>query len=214
MPDTVDRPLPGTPDPTLRRHVIVLAGASGSGKSSVAARLGIPVVRLDDFYRDIDHPDLPHRRGTIDWDDVRTWDTEAAVAALREGCRGDRLELPVYDIPTSHRTGSTVLDVTGAPALVAEGIFAAHVVAPLREAGLLTGAWYLDQSRGTTAVRRFARDVGEARKPLGTLVRRGFALWRSEPALVRGWRAAGLTPLPREGADDVLRGVIGRAVGP
>lgn len=191
-----------------RRRVLVLAGASGSGKSSVAGRLGIPVVRLDDFYLDIDHPGLPRARGTVDWDDPGTWDLDHAVATLLDACRCDSLTLPVYDIPTSRRTGSETLDISGAPAIVAEGIFAAHVVEPLRSAGVLAGAFHLVQSRTTTAVRRFARDVGEARKPIGTLVRRGVALWRAEPRLVRSWRSAGLAPLPREGAEDALARIV------
>lgn len=187
-----------------RRRVLVLAGASGSGKSSVAQRLGVPVVRLDDFYLDGDHPGLPRRHGIVDWDVPQTWDAQAACDALLAACRTDRLVLPVYDIPTSRRTGAETVDVTGAPALVAEGIFAAEIVEPLRAAGVLLGAYYLQQSRFTTALRRFARDVGEARKPLGALVRRGVALTRAEPALVRSWRARGLAPLPRENAEDAL----------
>lgn len=191
-----------------RRRVLVLAGASGSGKSSVAGRLGVPVVPLDDFYFDVDHPGLPRARGTVDWDHPGTWDRDHAVATLLDACRCDTLTLPVYDIPTSRRTGSETLDISGARAIVAEGIFAAHVVAPLRSAGVLAGAHYLVQPRTTTAVRRFARDVGERRKPLGTLVRRGFALWRTEPRLARSWIAAGLQPLPREGAETTLADVI------
>lgn len=188
-----------------RRTVLVLAGASGSGKSSVAQRLGIPMVRLDDFYRDCDFPGLPRRRGTIDWDDARTWDVDAAFVSLRDACFTDRLDLPVYDIPTSRRTGSRTIDVAGAPAIVAEGIFAAEIVEPLRRAGLLFAAYYLAQPRTTTALRRLARDVGEARKPIPTLLRRGFALWRGEPGLVRHWDTCGLVPLPRPGAEDRLK---------
>src|SRR5699024_5552678 len=39
--------------------VVVLAGPSGSGKSRVANRLGLPMLRLDDFYREADEPGLP-----------------------------------------------------------------------------------------------------------------------------------------------------------
>ncbi|WP_454293708.1 uridine kinase family protein [Salana multivorans] len=192
------------------RRIVVLAGASGSGKSSVAGRLGVPVVRLDDFYLDIDQPGLPRARGNVDWDDPGSWDLALAVEALLTACSGDVLTLPLYDIPTSRRTGSETLDISAAPAVVAEGIFAAQVVVPLRSAGVLAGAYYLVHPRTTTAVRRFARDVGEARKPLGTLVRRGVALWRDEPRLVRSWIAAGLEPLPREDAEDLLARVIAR----
>ncbi|PWD51870.1 ATP-binding protein [Serinibacter arcticus] len=187
------------------RRVVVLAGASGSGKSSIAHRLGVPVVHLDDFYLDHDHPELPRRHGIVDWDSPRTWDAEAAVAALLTACRGDRLEVPTYDIPTSRRTGMETIDIAGAPAVVAEGIFAAEVVEPLRAEGVLAGAYYLDQSRFTTAVRRFARDVGESRKPLPALVRRGTSLMLAEPGLVAGWRAGGLEALPTTTAEARLR---------
>lgn len=187
------------------RRVIVLAGASGSGKSSLAHRLGVPVVRLDDFYLDHNHPGLPRRHGIIDWDSPRTWDADAAVAALLTACRGDRLEIPTYDIPTSRRTGVETMDIAGAPAVVAEGIFAAEVVAPLRAQGVLAGAFYLDQSRFTTAFRRFARDVGEARKPIPALVRRGTSLMLAEPQLVAAWRRGGLEGLPTASAEARLR---------
>lgn len=206
MPSPATDPSPGQGTP--QRRVIVLAGASGSGKSVVAEKLAIPVVRLDDFYLDHDHPGLPVRNGTVDWDDAATWGGDAAVAALTEACFAHQLELPIYDIPTSRRTGTHVLELGAAPAVLAEGIFAAAVVTPLRRAGLLAGAYYLEQSRTTTAVRRFARDVGESRKPLRTLLVRGLALWRAEPGLVRGWAAASLEPLPRKGAEDRLRGLL------
>ena len=73
-------------------RVVVLAGPSGAGKSRLAARLhaayGWPVVRLDDFYRDGDDPELPTRDlgGTtiVDWDDPDSWNAAAAVRALED----------------------------------------------------------------------------------------------------------------------------------
>ena len=40
-------------------RVIVLAGPSGAGKSHLAARLGLPVLRLDHLYRNGSDPALP-----------------------------------------------------------------------------------------------------------------------------------------------------------
>lgn len=192
------------------RRVILLAGASGSGKSSVARALGIPVARLDDFYYDHDEPGLPRSRGIVDWDDAATWNAAAAVEALAAACFGDRLMAPTYSIPLSRRTGQETIDVSGAPALLAEGIFAAEIAQALRERGLLAGGYYLQQSRHLTAVRRFARDIGENRKPPLDLLRRGAALWSAEPAMVRTWRGCGLEPLQRQGAEDRLARLISR----
>ena len=51
--------------------VIVLAGPSGAGKSHLAERLELPVLRLDDFYKDAGDPTLPTVAGRPDWDDSR-----------------------------------------------------------------------------------------------------------------------------------------------
>lgn len=174
----------------------------------MARALGLPVARLDDFYYDHDEPGLPRTRGIVDWDDVATWNAEAAVEALAAACFGDRLMAPTYSIPLSRRTGQESIDVTGAPALLAEGIFAAEIARPLRERGLLAGGYYLQQSRHLTAMRRFARDIGENRKPPLDLLRRGAALWRDEPRMVRTWRSCGLHPLPRQGAEEHLAQLI------
>ena len=62
---------------------VILAGPSGSGKSHLAERLGWPVLRLDDFYREGDCLDLPRSTlGIVDWDDPRSWDAVAAIDAI------------------------------------------------------------------------------------------------------------------------------------
>jgi hypothetical protein len=86
--------------------VVLLTGPSGSGKTSLTQRLGLPVVQLDDFYLDIDHPGLPQRYGSVDWDSPETWDGKGALAALHELVTEGRADVPVYDIPTSRRRAS------------------------------------------------------------------------------------------------------------
>src|SRR4051794_7563764 len=125
-------------------QVVLLAGASGSGKTSLTRRVGLPTLALDDFYRDADDPredpPLPRRFGIVDWDDPASWDGAAALAAVEVLCRDGAADVPVYDIPTSRRTGTARLDLGGRRVFVAEGIFAAELVAGARERGLLADA--------------------------------------------------------------------------
>ncbi len=178
-------------DPAPRQRVVVLAGPSGAGKSRLASRLnqahGWPIFRLDDFYRDLDDPAMPRSEdlGIIDWDHPASWDADSAVASLHELVDTGRTHTPVYDISASRAVGHR--EVTAAPSdlVLAEGIFAAEVVERLREAGVLHSAWCVTHHPAVTFVRRLARDLRERRKPPLVLVRRGLALMRAEPEIVR-----------------------------
>nr|WP_294694122.1 uridine kinase [uncultured Friedmanniella sp.] len=165
------------------RAVILVAGASGSGKSRLAAASGCPRLNLDDFYLDGDQPGLPSTLGIVDWDDPASWDGEAAVGAVVALCRTGATAVPVYDLARSRRTGSQAVDLGDARLLIVEGVFAPEIVTPLRSAGLWLDALYLDRGRTVTLLRRLLRDVAERRKPLPVLLRRGLALWRDEPRL-------------------------------
>jgi len=193
--------------------VVLLAGASGSGKTSLTRRVGLPVLALDDFYRDADDvrtgPPLPRRFGIVDWDDPASWDTGAAAATVAQLCREGAADVPGYDIPTSRRTGRHRLDLGGAPVFVAEGVFAAELVAPLRALPdgdrLLADALCLTLHPAVTFGRRLLRDLAEMRKPPLTLVRRGFALARAERGLVERWTRLGCPPCSIPDAEAALR---------
>ncbi|MCP2263602.1 uridine kinase [Promicromonospora thailandica] len=191
-----------------RARVVLLTGPSGSGKTSLTRRLGLPVVQLDDFYLDIDHPGLPQRYGSVDWDSPETWDAEGALAALQELTTEGRADVPVYDIPTSRRTGIRRLDIGDAPLVLAEGIFAAHLVDACRAEGLLADAICLSRPRLVTFWFRFLRDVAEARKPLGTLLRRGTSLLRAEPGMIRRWVALGCREVSPAQAERDIRNLL------
>lgn len=174
--------------PTAAR-VLVLCGPSGSGKSRWAAQLssqhGWPIVRLDDFYKPVDDPTLPRfSDGSVDWDDVGSWHQEAALEALASLCRTGCAATPVYDISTSSIVGSGEVRLAGSEVVIAEGIFAAHTIAPLQELGLLEGAYCVHHNRWVTFARRLLRDLRERRKPPMVLLRRGLRLTFAEPAIV------------------------------
>ncbi|MGW3949932.1 uridine kinase family protein [Streptomyces sp. NPDC004752] len=176
--------------PPSPAQVVLLCGPSGSGKSLVAARSGLPVLRLDDFYKEGDDPTLPLVAGgvaggaDIDWDHPRSWDAEVAVAAIARLCATGSTTVPVYDIAQSARTGEEALHLGRAPLFVAEGVFAAEIVARCRELGLLADALCLSRGPLTTFRRRFLRDLREGRKAVPFLLRRGVRLMRAERSIV------------------------------
>ncbi|MGA4974121.1 uridine kinase family protein [Streptomyces cinereoruber] len=177
-------------------RVVLLTGPSGSGKSSLAAVTGLPVLRLDDFYKEHDDPSLPlvADSADIDWDSPQSWDADAAVSAVVELCRTGRTDVPVYDIATSSRTGREGLDIGRTPLFVAEGIFAAEIVARCRDLGVLADAICLRGRPSTTFRRRLARDLREGRKSVPFLLRRGWRLMRAERAIVARQAELGAHP--------------------
>ena len=189
-------------------RIVLLTGPSGSGKSSLTRRLGLPTVALDDFYFDIDRPGMPQRYGSVDWDSPASWDHQGALGALLALCRDGEAELPVYDIPTSRRTGESRLVLGEDPIVLAEGIFAAELVADLRREDVLADAICLVRPRLNTFWFRLLRDFGEARKPPLTLLRRGSSLLRAEPELVRGWIEQGCRPLSPAAAESAIRALL------
>lgn len=182
-----------SPSHPAAARVILLTGPSGSGKSSLAARTGLPILRLDDFYKEGDDPTLPLLPGGTgtDWDSPRSWNADAATNAVAELCATGRTTAPVYEISSSSITGRAPVGLDGAPLFVAEGVFAADIAARCRELGLLADAICLSRGPVRTAWRRFARDLREGRKSVPFLLRRGWMLMRAERGIVARHAAFG-----------------------
>ncbi|MFJ9720235.1 uridine kinase [Streptomyces sp. NPDC101213] len=193
---------PVSPHPPVPTRVVLLCGPSGSGKSLLAARSGLPVLRLDDFYKEAGDPTLPLVAGSsdVDWDDPASWDADTAVAAIVDLCRTGRAEVPVYDISLSARTGAVGVAFEGAPLFIAEGIFAAEIVGRCRELGVLADALCLSRGPVKTFRRRFLRDLREGRKSVPFLLRRGWRLMRTERSIVARQRALGAHACDRDEA--------------
>ncbi|WP_114905464.1 uridine kinase family protein [Ornithinimicrobium murale] len=208
-----------SPESAPCARVLVLAGPSGAGKSRLARRLhaahGWPIVQLDDFYREVDDPDLPMspQADLPDWDDVRSWRLDDALEALDTLCREGSVEVPVYDIATSRATGTHRLELEGHPVVIAEGIFAADTIAGLRCRGLLADAWCIRNRPTKTFARRLIRDLAERRKPPLTLIRRGLALRRLEPGIVGAQQALGAEPMTAREAEGRIPDLIARTPG-
>jgi len=185
--------------------VVIVAGPSGSGKSHLAAVLGWPVLRLDDFYRDVDAPAMPESSlGLVDWDDPRSWAASSAVAAIAELYAAGTVEVPIYDIASSRRTGFQQLDAPEGQ-FIAEGLFAPMIVDACREAGVLDQAICLRRQRLVTFTLRLVRDLREGRKPPWILMRRGWRLRQDEPRIVAEAVEHGCEPMSSRAARRLLR---------
>jgi uridine kinase len=196
----------------MRAQVIVLAGPSGAGKSRLATRLGLPVLRLDDFYRSAGDPALPLRPdGLVDWDDPRSWLQDEAVAAIDELCRTGCADVPDYDIARDGRVGHRVLDLGTAELFVAEGIFAQEVVADCRARGLVAEAICVTQHPAVTFWRRLLRDLREHRKPPLVLVRRGLRLAREQREVVAHAVALGCRAMSADAGFTRVRQLVAQA---
>jgi uridine kinase len=195
----------------MHARVIVLAGPSGAGKSRLAERLGLPVLRLDDFYKNGGDPTLPvithgANAGLTDWDHPDSWLPDDAMVAVAALCSEGRAEVPIYDIAHDGRTGSRMLDLGGSRLFVAEGLFAQDVVPRCADAGLLAAAYCVRQHSAVTFWRRLTRDLRERRKPPLVLVRRGWALMRDQRRVVDDAVAKGCRPVtPDEAYADIRR---------
>ncbi|MFJ9081222.1 ATP-binding protein [Streptomyces sp. NPDC102384] len=201
--------------PPIPTRVVLLSGPSGSGKSSFAARSGLPVLCLDDFYKEAGDPTLPLVHGTsdIDWDSPLSWDADVAVAAIVALCAKGRTSVPVYDISSSSRVGEETLDIERTPLFIAEGIFAADIVERCREVGVLADALCLRGRPSTTFRRRLLRDLKEGRKSVPFLLRRGWRLMRTERSIVTRQVALGAHACGKEEAlGRVAAAAAGRCV--
>lgn len=205
--------MPAQTGPLGRRRVILVTGPSGAGKSRLSRRInaahGWPVVRLDDFYREHHDPGLPlSDLGIPDWDHADSWNAAAAVQALRSLVDTGRADTPIYDISRSEVTGTHAVTCDADDFVLAEGLFAARLVEPLRAEGLLADALCVCHNRWVTFARRLIRDLAEGRKPPHILLRRGWALLRKEPQIIADAEAHGARAIHPRAAETYLTGLV------
>lgn len=205
-------PVPPDDGPDHRcADVVLLVGPSGSGKTYLANAAGLPILALDDFYLADTDPSMPRTNdGKVDWEDPRSWDPVAAVAALDALCCGDEVEVPDYSFSENRAVGTKVVRRGEARVVVAEGIFAAELIEPLGACGLLADALLIRQNRWVTFARRLVRDLQENRKSHWYLVVQGWAKTRAEPAVVARQLAQGARPVSKPTARVILAELAAR----
>jgi uridine kinase len=189
-------------------RVVLLAGPSGSGKSYIARRTELPVLCLDDFYKDGHDPTLPRAHGLVDWDAPTSWDGTAALNAIVELAHVGTAKIPIYDIAHSRRSDDRTFRLNGSPIFMAEGIFAAEIVERCREAGVLADALAVQRPPAVTFIRRLVRDLREHRKPPRVLITRGLRLWHLDREILRRQVTLGCGPMTARGVWARVRALV------
>lgn len=130
----------------------------------------------------------------VDWESPMSWDSGSAMTAITQLAESGETSVPVYDISRSARIDERPFHLAEAPLFIAEGIFAAELVGPCTQVGVLADALALHRPRTVTFARRLVRDLAERRKPPMVLVRRGLRLWREDPLVLGRQRDLGCRP--------------------
>ena len=141
--------------------VVAVIGASGSGKTRlvktlVSSSARFTVLRVDDYYRELDHLDFASRdRVNFDHPDAIEFERLAVdLTALRAG---KAIAAPIYDF-SRHTRASATRTVNSADIIVLEGVLA---MADLATRALVDYLVFVNSSLDICLARRIARDATE-----------------------------------------------------
>ena len=107
-------------------YVIGIAGGSGSGKSTFAARLmeafpeSVALVSCDNYYKAHDDISLEERR-RLNYDAPEALEFDLMVSHLQALKRGEAIDCPVYDF-TLHNRSDKVMRINPRPVILVDGI--------------------------------------------------------------------------------------------
>jgi uridine kinase len=141
--------------------MLAVAGASGSGKTTMAAELartlGGAHFSLDSYYRDLGHLALEERTRQ-NFDDPAMIEVPLIVRDLTALARGETIQRPVYDFASYTRREGETDSFQPGPAVVVEGLFALYFpeLRPLYQLSV-----YVDTPDDVCFSRRLKRDVEE-----------------------------------------------------
>ena len=152
--------MPAAPSLPAAPFIVVIAGGTASGKTTVAvqaaARLGALLLHHDRYYKDVAQP-----RGH-NYDHPDALDTARLVADLDTLRAGQTAHLPVYDFRTHSRQAHTE-QVQPTPVIIVEGILTLADPQLRARADL---AVFVDAPADVRLARRVLRDVADRGRDL------------------------------------------------
>ncbi|KAF8985635.1 Uridine-cytidine kinase-like 1 [Entomortierella lignicola] len=147
-------------------YIVGIAGASASGKTSVAQRiiknLNVPwvvLLSMDSFYRDLtdEENEIAHRNDW-DFDSPNSYDYGLLLETITKLKEGKKVDVPIYDFETHKRVPNKVNTIYGANVIIFEGIFGLYDKKVLEMMDLKV---FVDTDADICLARRIKRDVAE-----------------------------------------------------
>lgn len=147
----------------MRSLIVGISGGTGSGKTTVAAKLRqrlspevVTILDQDAYYRDLKDLSFAERR-MFNFDDPDAFDWPLLLAHLDQLASGQPVAKPVYSFVESVRTDETTF-VPSAPIVFIEGL---HVLDHDQLRSLLSVKIYVDTDDDVRLARRIVRDTSE-----------------------------------------------------
>lgn len=152
--------------------IIGIAGATGSGKTTVAENIakGIKgkraiIIPQDAYYKDLSN--IPFsERVKINFDHPSAFDSQLLVEHLCKLIKGQPIKMPVYSFQEHTRKKETI-KILPADVIILEGILVLEEKA-IRD--LLNIKIYVDTDSDECFIRRLIRDTGERGRTLSSVV--------------------------------------------
>lgn len=151
--------------------IIGIAGASGSGKTTIANRIHEPLgddavlVTHDSYYKNHDELDF-EQRSKINYDHPNSLESELLVQHLLELKAGKSVNIPQYDY-TQHQRKAETINVKPCSVILVEGILI-FTEPRLRE--LMDLKIYVDTDPDICLIRRINRDVKKRNRSLDSVI--------------------------------------------
>ena len=142
-------------------NLVVIAGGTCSGKSYLAGAINnyfgegdVSVVQLDDYFKDLDDPTLPHDpSGYPIFDLPQSYHRRQINVDVAALLGGNPIDCPVYDIASNRRTLTTRL-IEARKIIVIDGLFSIDFLSHLKHLAI-----YVDTADALRCERRIERDA-------------------------------------------------------
>jgi uridine kinase len=165
-------PMPAEPSLLPRPFVIGVAGGTGSGKTTVSQHIQAAVrpdqiayLQHDSYYHDLSALP-PAERAQRNYDHPDSLDTSLLVQHVEMLCRGQPVNVPLYDFATHTRFAETV-QVEPAQVILLEGIL---ILAEPHLRDRIDMRIFVDTDADIRFIRRLQRDMRERGRTINSII--------------------------------------------